>query len=109
MGNDAAFAKGRGTAAWLGLTPREHATGSKRPLLGISKWGNKYLRRLLIHGARAALLHLAERPNGLGRWLPGLLGRTHRNVVVVALANKLARFAWAVLAGDQPYRARTNP
>ena len=108
VGNGAAFAKGRDMAAWLGLTPREYSTGGKQRLLGISKRGNKYLRTLLIHGARAALPHLADRPDALGRWLRELLARAHRNVVVVALANKLARFAWAVLTGDQPYRARPN-
>jgi transposase len=103
VGNAAGFRRGRDLAAWLGLTPREHSTGGKQRLLGISKRGNKHLRASLIHGARAALPYLAERQHALGHWLRGLLKRAHRNVVVVALANKLARMAWAVLMG-QSYR-----
>lgn len=103
VGDGSAFSKGRDFAAWLGLTPRECSTGGKQRLLGISKRGNKYLRTLLIHGARAALPYLAERSDALGGWLQSLLARAHRNVVVVALANKLARMAWAVLTG-QRYR-----
>ncbi len=95
-------------AAWLGLTPREYSTGGKQRLLGISKRGNKYLRCLLIHGARAALPHLAERVDALGAWLRGLLARVHRNVVVVTLANKLARIAWAVLRGERLYHMRAT-
>jgi transposase len=103
IGNGAAFDKGRDLAAWLGLVPREHSTGGKQRLLGISKRGNKYLRTLLIHGARAALPHVAARDDALGVWLRSLLARVHRNVAVVALANKLARFAWAVLTGERRY------
>lgn len=105
VGNGAAFDKGRDMAAWLGLVPREYSTGGKQRLLGISKRGNKYLRTLLIHGARAALPYLAARDDALGSWLRSLLARVHRNVVVVALANKLARIAWAVLAGERRYAA----
>jgi transposase len=106
VGNGSAFDRGRDLAAWLGLTPREYSTGGKQRLGGISKRGNKYLRTLLIHGARAALPHLAERPDRLGVWLRGLLARVHRNVAVVALAGKLARIAWAVLAGERSYQAQ---
>lgn len=108
VGNAAAFDKGRDMAAWLGLVPREYSTGGKQRLLGISKRGNKYLRTLLIHGARAALPHLAARDNTLGAWLRALLARVHRNVAVVALANKLARIAWAVLTGERRYAAATT-
>jgi transposase len=73
--------------------------------LASSKRGNRYLRKNLIHGARAVLPYLAERDTPLGRWVKGLLGRTHKNIVVVALANKLARIAWAVLAGGRAYDA----
>ncbi|MDP2620665.1 MAG: IS110 family transposase [Hyphomicrobiales bacterium] len=103
VGNGTAFDKGRDMAAWLGLVPRQHSTGGKQRLLGISKRGNKYLRTLLIHGARAVLPYLAQRQDALGSWLRTLLARAHRNVVVVALANKLARIAWAVLAGTHRY------
>lgn len=95
-------------AAWLGLVPRQYSTGGRQRLLGISKRGNKYLRTLLIHGARAALPHLAARDNTLGAWLRQLLARVHRNVAVVALANKLARIVWAVLAGNRRYSAQAT-
>ena len=95
VGKAETFERGRDLAAWLGLVPRQFTTGGKTKLLGISKRGNKYLRKLLIHGARAALPYVAERDTPLGRWAKGLLGRVHRNVAVVAFANKLARIAWA--------------
>jgi transposase len=103
VGTGTAFDKGRDMAAWLGLVPREHSTGGRQRLLGISKRGNKYLRTLLIHGARAALPHLAVRDDVLGSWLRRLLARVHLNVAIVALANKLARIAWAVLSGARRY------
>lgn len=103
VGDASAFAKGRDLAAWLGLTPRQHSTGGKTKMLGISKRGNKYLRKQLIHGARAALPHLAAKPTKLGAWLRDLLARSHPNVVVVALAAKLARIAWAVLRHDTTF------
>jgi transposase len=105
VGNGAAFTKGRDLAAWLGLTPREHTTGGRQRLLGISKRGNAYLRTQLIHGARGALASLAKRQDALGEWLARLLSRVHRNVAVVALANKLARIAWAVLSGPRRFEA----
>jgi transposase len=106
VGNARAFKRGRDMAAWLGLTPRQMTTGGKPRLLGISKRGNRYLRKNLIHGARAVLPYLVERETPLGRWARGLLARAHKNVVVVALANKLARIAWAVLAHGCAYDAR---
>ena len=103
VGDASAFAKGRDLAAWLGLTPRQHSTGGKTKLLGISKRGNKYLRTQLIHGARAALVHFSKKPTPIGAWIRGLLERAHPNVVVVALAAKLARIAWAVLRRGRDY------
>jgi len=97
VGDAAAFRKARDLGAWLGLVPRQHTTGGRPKLLGITKRGNRYLRMLLIHGARAAMKPLAASATPLGEWLRGLLARTHRNVALVALANKLARIAWAVL------------
>ncbi len=97
IGRAETFDHGRDLSAWLGLVPRQATTGGKPRLLGISKRGNSYLRKLLIHGARAALPHVAERDTALGRWAKALLARVHQNVAVVALANKLARIAWAVL------------
>ena len=103
IGDGSGFRRGRDLGAWLGLVPRQHSTGGKTKLLGISKRGNKYLRMLFIHGARAALPHLAKTDTPVGVWLRGLLAREHRNVAVVALANKLARIAGAVLRGDRPF------
>ena len=97
IGKAESFEHGRDLSAWLGLVPRQATTGGRPKLLGISKRGNTYLRKLLIHGARAALPHVVERDTPLGRWAKGLLARVHQNIAVVALANKLARIAWAVL------------
>jgi transposase len=104
IGNGAAFGKGREFAAWLGLVPREHSTGGRQKLLGISKRGNAYLRRLFVQGARAVLQQRSKQSSGLSAWLKQLTARAHHNVVCVALANKLARIAWAVLATGQAYR-----
>lgn len=106
IGKAETFERGRDLAAWLGLVPRQWTTGGKPRLMGISKRGNKYLRKLLIHGARAALPHVAERDTPLGRWAKGLLARVHPNVAVVALANKLARICWAVLRSRQTFSAK---
>lgn len=98
VGNASGFTKARDLGAWLGLVPRQNTTGGKARLLGISKRGNTYLRTLLIHGARAALPSLSKTDTPLGRWLKGMIDRgVHRNAVIVALAKKLARIAWAVL------------
>lgn len=105
VGDGSGFRRGRDLGAWLGLVPRQYSTGGKAKLLGISKRGNKYLRMLFIHGARAALPHLAKTDTPIGAWLRGLLARGHRNIAVVALANKLARIAWAVLRGDRSFNA----
>jgi transposase len=106
VGKAEAFNHGRDLAAWLGLVPRQSTTGGRPRLMGISKRGNTYLRKLLIHGARAALPHVAERDTSLGRWVKGLLARVHPNVAVVALANKLARISWAVLRTGQQFNAK---
>lgn len=104
IGNGGAFRKGREFAAWVGLVPREHSTGGKQKLLGISKRGNGYLRRLFVQGARAVLQFRDKQSPGLRAWLAQLTSRTHYNVAGVALANKLARIAWAVLAKGEVYR-----
>lgn len=104
IGNGAAFRKGREFAAWLGLIPRQHSTGGKARLLGISKRGSIYLRRLFIHGARAMLLRVKYDTGRLGQWAHQLELRAPRNKVVVAVANKLARIAWAVLSTGNDYR-----
>jgi transposase len=107
VGRAETFRRGRDMAAWLGLVPKQLSTGGKPRLLGISKRGNVYLRKLLIHGARAALPSLSKSETLLGAWLRGLLSRAHTNIAVVALANKLARIAWAVLRTDQSYESKT--
>jgi transposase len=104
IGNGAAFRKGREFAAWVGLVPREHSTGGRQKLLGISKRGNSYLRKLFVQGARAVLQFREKQSSGLRTWLAQLTSRTHYNIVGVALANKLARTAWAVLARGDAYR-----
>jgi transposase len=109
IGTAETFARGRDLAAWLGLIPKQSSTGGKPRLFGISKRGNKYLRKLPIHGARSALPHLAERATPLGRWTKGLAARAHKNIAVVALANKLARIAWAVLRRRARFAVGESP
>jgi transposase len=109
IGAGETFKRGRDLAAWLGLTPRQATTGGKSKLLGISKRGNRYLRKMVIHGARSALPHVAEYDAPLGRWLTGLLARVPKNVAVVALANKLARIVWAVLRHKEAFTLKGKP
>jgi len=108
IGNGSAFRKGREFASWLGLVPRQHSTGGKARLLGISKRGNSYLRKILIHGARSAVVRMKRERAPLGAWLDALQTRAPLNVVVTATANKLARIAWAVLSTGNDYRAHPN-
>jgi transposase len=103
LGDGKAFSKGRDFAASLGLTPRQHSTGGKDRLLGISKRGDSYLRKLLVHGARAVIRYAKDRDDGLSQWLKALSARKHANTVAVALANKTARVAWAVVHNDTAY------
>ena len=105
IGNGAAFRKGREFAAWLGLLPNQHSTGGKVRLYGISKRGNSYLRKILIHGARAVVLRSKRDRIAMGAWMTSLETRAPRNVLIVATAHKLARIAWAVLSTGQDYRA----
>lgn len=106
IGRAEAFGRGRDLAAWLGLAPKQDTTGGRPRLLGISKRGNVYLRKLLIHGARAALPSLSKTVTPLGAWLRGLLPRAHANTAVAALANKLARIAWAVLRSGRKFEMK---
>ena len=103
VGRAETFKRGRDLAAWLGLVPKQATTGGKPKLLGISKRGNGYLRKMLVHGARAALRMLSGTDTALGRWLRGLLQRAHKNTVVVVLATKLARVAGAVLRSGRGF------
>ena len=105
IGNARNFANGRQLAAWLGLVPKQHSTGGRTNLLGISKRGDTYLRTLLIHGARAVIRHAVNKDASKNGWLHSLLGRRNKNIAAVALANKNARTVWALLAHDREFRA----
>lgn len=98
------FKNGREMAAWIGLTPKQHASGDKSKMMGISRRGNQTLRRQLIHGARSIVRWCEGKEDSLSLWLQKLLKTKHKNRVVVALANKLARIAWAVLAKNEDYK-----
>ncbi|UIF89143.1 IS110 family transposase (plasmid) [Cupriavidus necator] len=100
MGDAKAFKSGREFAAWLGLVPKQTGTGGKVQLLGISRRGDTYVRTLLIHGARSVLFHAKH----VGAWAEQMQKRRPANVVTVALANKMARTIWAILAHDRPYK-----
>jgi transposase len=106
IGKAEAFGRGRDLAAWLGVVPKQVTTGGRPKLLGINKRGNRYLRKMLIHGARAALPTLSKSETPLGGWLRGLMARAHVNIVVVALAAKLARIVCAVLRTGQKFEMR---
>jgi transposase len=105
IGNAHGFHNGRQLAAWLGLVPRQHSSGGKTRLRGISKRGDVYLRTLLIHGARAVLRTAARRSDPTTTWLKNLQARRNANIAAVALANKHARVVWALLAHDRGYKS----
>jgi transposase len=104
VGSAATFDKGRDLAAWLGLVPRQATTGGRPKLLGITKRGSRYLRKMLIQGARSAMPSLAKSNTAVGSWLRALLARAHPNVAVVALAAKMARTVWALLHHGRTYQ-----
>ena len=103
VGNADQYHKGRQMAASLGLTPKQHSSGGKDRLLGITKRGDVYLRTLLIHGARSVVTHAKHRDDRLSRWVTSIATRRHPNVAAVALANKTARMAWAMLRNETDY------
>jgi transposase len=103
LGSGDGFTRGRDFAVTLGLTPKHHGTGGKERILGISKRGDAYLRTLLIHGARSAVNAAKNKTDPLSCWINELLERRHPNVVVVALANKTARMAWALVRHGRDY------
>lgn len=105
IGDKSCFKNGRQFAAWLGLVPKQRSSGGKARLFGISKRGDRYLRTLLIHGARAVLGRAAGKTDERSQWIGRMRERRHPNVVAVALANKNARIVWSLLARDQEYRA----
>jgi transposase len=104
VGSGEQFAKGRDLAVSLGLTPKQHSTGGKERLLGISKRGDPYLRSLLVHGGRAALYAARDKDDRLSLWAKSLAARSHPNVAAVAWANKTARIAWAMIRHGSDYQ-----
>ncbi len=103
IGDGKQYRKGRDMAAALGLTPRQHSSGGKDRLLGISKRGDAYLRCLLVHGARSAMRTAKDKDDRLSHWIINLQARRHPNVVAVAMANKMARMAWVIMTRDVDY------
>lgn len=108
VGDAREFKNGRQLAAWMGLVPRQHSSGGKQNLLGISKRGDTYLRTLMVHGARA-VIRFAENKAEPDVWLGKLMARRNKNVAAVALANKNARVVWALLANDRIFRPDYTP
>jgi transposase len=108
VGDAREFKNGRQLAAWLGLVPKQHSSGGKQTLLGISKRGDTYLRTLMIHGARA-VIRFAENKAEPNVWLGKLMARRNKNIAAVALANKNARIVWALLANNRIFRPDYTP
>jgi transposase len=105
VGNGEAYRRGRDVSASLGIVPRQHSSGGKNVLLGISKRGDRYLRSLLIHGARSVVIQAVNKEDALSRWINKIRATRGFNKAVVALANKLARIGWAILANNTVYQA----
>lgn len=103
VGDRTCFRNGREFAAWLGLVPRQQSSGGKARLLGISKRGDRYIRTLMIHGARAVLGKAGDKQDTRSQWIRRMRERRHPNVVAVALANKNARIVWSILSRDEEY------
>jgi transposase len=109
VGDGKQFKRGRDLAAWLGLTPRQQSSGGKDRLLGISKRGDSYLRTLLIQGAKSVIKVVGNKTDPRSLWLQNLCTRKHKNTVAVALANKNARIAWALLSNNTSYLPEGKP
>ena len=105
IGNGEAYRRGRDVSASLGLVPRQHSSGGKAVLLRISKRGDRYLRSLLVHGARSVVIHAAKKDDRLSRWINTVRAERGFNKAVVALANKMARIGWAVLVNKTVYQS----
>ena len=103
VGNGETYRRGRDVAASLGLVSAQHSSGGKERLLGISKRGDRYLRTLLVHGARSVVNQAASKNDSLSRWIQRLVERRGKNKATVALANKMARMGWAVLRQNTWY------
>lgn len=106
IGSIDAFKSGRELAAWLGLVPRQNSTGGKTTLLGISKRGDVYLRSLLIHGARSCIRWVDKKDDTRSQWAKSLVARRNKNIATVALANKIARTAYALLKNGEDYQVK---
>jgi transposase len=106
VGNAQQFLNGRQMSAWCGLVPKQHSSGGKCVLGGITKHGNKDLRTLLIHGARSLLQFYEKRDDELGKWLTTLINRRSKSKAIVALANKLARIGCKILQGGEYFNAQ---
>lgn len=107
IGDGRSYARGRDVAASIGLVPRQYSSGGKNVLLGISKRGDKYLRKQLVHGARSVVLQAANKEDPLSRWVNRIREERGWNKAVVALANKMARIGWAVLRYNTRYQPST--
>ncbi len=105
VGGGEAYRRGRDVSASVGLVPRQHSSGGKEVLLGISKRGDRYLRSLLIHGARSVVIQAKRKDDRLSRWINRLVSARGFNKAVVALANKMARIGWVILAKKTTYQA----
>jgi transposase len=106
MGDGRQFRRGRDAAAACGLVPRQHTTGGRPQLLGITKCGDKELRSLLIHGARSVVIHAHRKDDALSRWVCQVKARRGIHKATVALANKMARIAWAISVNEADYHVR---
>ena len=104
IGDPTVFKNGRQMSAWLGLTPRQHSSGNKQVLLGISKRGDKYIRKLLIHGARAVVYRAGNKKDKRSEWINELVNRRGTNRACVAVANKNIRIVWSMLTNETSYR-----
>ena len=106
IGNGSQFNNARELSVWLGITPKQYSSGDKKVMAGISKRGNRYLRKQLIHGARALMRYCKKRDDQLSQWLKAIEQRRGKNKACVALANKMARLCWTLLQNNQMYRSR---
>jgi len=109
LGNGSAFKNGRHFAAFLGLVPKQHSSGNKERLLGISKVGDTYIRTILVHGARSVSLYADKKTDNQSAWLKNLKARSGNNIAAVAMANRMARTAWALVAKNVEYKVNYKP
>ena len=106
IGNGSQFSNAREFSVWLGITPKQFASGNKQTMAGITKRGNRYLRKQLVHGARAVMFHCKKHDDALNLWVKAIVMRRGTNKACVALANKLARLCWILLQNKQMYQAQ---